>query len=548
MKKALRFIPLGGTEGVNKNMYLYEYGDDILVVDCGLGFPDQTMLGVERVLPDFSYLSDNVSKIRGIIITHGHEDHFGALPYLLSKLNVPVYSTRLVSGFIKNALGEFGIKDVHLHVFDPEKDTFSLGVFKITPFRVNHSVPDSVGYILKTPVGKIFHISDFKFDWTPINDLPFDLSKVAKEASQGVLILLSDCLGVNNEGHTQSERTIKNTFRSLLSQAKGQVLITTISSNISRIQQAVDVSLETGRKIVFVGRSLRDKVSIAQRLGYLKIRREDVVRERKAKDFPQDRLTYLVAGSYGQNDSALSRIAYGTHRSVGLQKRALVIFSADPAPPGTKILVDALVDQLIKEGADVHYYDIQENLHVSGHASRQDLALLINLVRPKFFIPLGGTLRHMRSYKGLVREIGQDSKKVFELPEGQVVEFFNNQARLGKKIKLRDVLITGFGQIDQKVLAERRGLSQRGVVVVSIVFSLGGRTEIEVASLGFVLEKDYYDLSKKAKEAVREALALKRGNLKDFRLIKEEIRKRLENFFLKATGVKPIVLVILHRC
>jgi len=546
MEKVLRFIPLGGTEGVNKNMYLYEYGKDILIVDCGLGFPDQKqeILGVERVLPDFSYLFDKAYRIRGVLITHGHEDHFGALPYFLSEINIPVFCTKLVGGFIKNALKEFGLS-VPLYIFSPEKDIFSLGAFEIVPFRVNHSVPDSVGYVIKTPIGKIFHISDFKFDWTPVMDLPFDMAKVSQQASKGALVLLSDCLGVNNEGSTQSEKTIADTFRLLLSKAKNQVLITTISSNISRIQQAIDVSLAAGRKIAIIGRSLKEKVAVAKKLGYLKLGEENIIGEKKAKNFPQNKLTYLVSGSYGQEESALFRIAYDDHQSVALQKGALVIFSADPAPPGTKIFVDALVDQLIKKGADVHYYDIQENLHVSGHASKEDLASLISLVKPKFFIPIGGTLRHMHSFKGLVEEMGQNPRKVFELSEGQVVEFSDNQARLAKKIKLKEVLLSGLGKIDEKTLRERQRLSQSGVVFISV--SLGKEVGVKITSSGFVLREDYPNLFREVKEGVGEVLASHRKRLSDVRFLETKIRESSENFFLKTTGVKPTVLVTTHE-
>lgn len=544
MEKPLRFISLGGTERVNKNMHLYEYGDDILVVDCGIDFPDPTMSGVDKILPDFSYVLKRKSKVRGILVTHGHEDHFGALPFFLSELNVPVYCTKLVGGFIRNALRELKVKDVSLKIFDPRKDIISLGAFEITPFPVNHSVPDSVGYIIKTPLGKVFHISDFKFDWTPVQGPPFDLARVALEAKQGVLALVGDCLGVNEEGYTQSEKMIEETFRSLMQGWRGQIFVTTISSNISRMQQAIDVSLEFGRKIVFVGRSVREKTRIARELGYLSVKDSSLISEREARSFPQEKLTYLISGSYGQPGSALWRAAHGLHNSISLRKDSLVIFSADPAPPGAKIWVDKIVDQLIGCGADVHYYDIQENLHVSGHASRGDLSLLIGIIRPRFFIPIGGTLRHVESYRGLVEEMGQDSRNVLGFPEGQVVEFFDGQVRLGERVELRSVLMTGFGQMDEKMLEQRQKLVEEGAVIVSVAFS-PKKTGVEIISLGFLSEKDY-GLFKKAKEEVREVLARNKRNWRDSGFIKKEIRKRLQKFLLKTTGAKPTVLVILH--
>lgn len=544
----LRFVSLGGTESINKNMHVYEHGDDVLIVDCGIDFPDPTMFGVDKILPDFSYVLKKKSQVKGILVTHGHEDHFGALPFLLSKINVPVYCTKLVGGFIRDALKELHLQDrVKLNIINPEKEILTLGAFTVVPFRVNHSVPDSVGYIIKTPVGKIFHISDFKFDWTPVQDPPFDLARVALEAKQDVLALVGDCLGVNEEGYTQSERMIEETFRLLMQKAKNQVFVTTISSNISRMQQAINVSSELGRKVVFVGRSVREKTSVARELGYLTIRDSDLISERRAKNFPQEKLTYLISGSYGQPGSALWHVAHDFHNFVSLKKSALVIFSADPAPPESKIWVDKITDQLMIYGADVHYYDIQENLHVSGHASRGDLSLLIGIIRPKFFIPIGGTLRHMRAFKGLVEEVGQDPKKVFELPEGQAVEFFDNQARLAKKIKLKDVLIGGFEKMDEETLRERQGLSQSGVVAVSITLSSGGKVDVEMSSLGFVLQKDYPDVFRKAKEEVREVLAVNRKRSSDVEFLKTEVGKRLEKFFHKATRIMPTVLITLHQ-
>lgn len=441
MKKALRFIPLGGTESVHKNMHVYEHDDDILIVDCGLDFPEpNTEEGL--IIPDISYLLEKREKIRGILITHGHEDHFGALPYILPRLNVPVYTTRLVSGFIESSLKEFRLEGkVRLNIFDPEKDILSLGCFKVIPFRVNHSVPDSVGFVLDTPAGRIFHVSDFKFDWTPVMDTPFDVSKVACLSRKGALALCSDCLGVNKEGYTRSEKDIEKTFMLFLSQAENQVFITTVSSNISRIKQAIDASRCFGRKVALLGRSIEQKVKIAQALGYLKVSPKDLLSRKEAKRFPSKRITYIVAGSYGQPGSALWRITNDEYPAVSLKKQALVIFSADPAPPGTKIQVDILIDQLIGKGANVHYYEIQENLHVSGHGSRGDLSLLARLVNPKYFIPIGGTVRHMRSYKGLIEEMGHDGSRVLELPEGQILEFFDSHPRLGMKIKLQKVLV-----------------------------------------------------------------------------------------------------------
>lgn len=545
MKEKLRFIPLGGTENVNQNMYLYESGGDILVVDCGIGFPDPTMLGVDKILPDFSYALKKKSQIKGILVTHGHEDHFGALPYFLAEARVPVYCTKLVGGFIRRGLRELGIKGVDLRVFNPETDRFKLGRFEVLPFRVNHSVPDSVGYLLKTPVGRIFHISDFKFDWTPVQDPPFDLARVTEEAKEEVLALVGDCLGVNEEGYTQSEKIIEETFRSIISSAPGQVLVTTISSNISRMQQAINVSLESGRKIVFAGRSVREKTQIARQLGYLTVNDQDLVDERKARKLPQEKLTYLISGSYGQPGSALWRVGYHQHRTISLKKNAVVIFSADPAPPGAKIWVNKMVDQLIKRDIKVHYYDIQENLHVSGHASRGDLARLIGVIKPEFFIPIGGTPRHIQSYKELVAETSQNSERVFDLISGQVVEFLPHQARLGERLALKEVLLAGFGEVDEEILGKRSDLATGGVVAVSLVFNRG-QLDVKIRSLGFVSAKDYSQVFQKARKEV-EDLVVSKKSLSDPGALRIRVRKRLEKFFSKTVGITPAVVTIIHK-
>jgi len=436
----LRILSLGGWSGVNQNMFAYESNDDILVVDCGVDFPGETMSGVEVIIPNTSYLENKKGKIRGIIITHGHEDHFGALPYLLPKLgNPPIFATRLVKGFIQAKLKEFKVVLPKFHLIDPERDAFVVGQFKIHSFRVNHSVPDSVGLCLETSAGKIFHVSDFKFDLTPVIDKVFQIRKAAKLAYPQVLALVSDCLGATTPGFTSSEQEIEKIFDQILGKAKGQVFITTISSNISRLQQAIRVSLEHNRRIVILGRSLKEKIEVARKLGYLKLNQRNVVFPQKARKLPQDKLTYLIAGSYGQSNSALARLAEGTYREVKLEKGAIVIFSADPSPPGSKEAVDTVVDKLTLKGAKIHYYEIQENLHVSGHGSAGDIRLLFALVKPKYFIPIGGDPRHIRAYSSLAKEMGAKEKQILELFNGEVVEFDRQQAQIVDKIKVKGI-------------------------------------------------------------------------------------------------------------
>ena len=479
-------MSLGGIRDVTKNMYIYEYGQDILVVDCGIGFPDSEKVGVDVIIPDTSYLERNLNRVRAIIITHGHEDHFGALPYVLPKVPVPVYATRLVTGFIKAKLEDYGLTGrFNLNLVDPEKGSFTVGNFKITPFRINHSVPDAVGYCLETPEGKVFHVPDFKFDWTPVDGRRFDVAKVVELAKNDALLLCSDCLGANSEGYTRSEQSIEQVFESIIEKAGGQLIITTISSNISRIQQAINASLKYDRKVVVVGRSISKNVLVAKELGYLKINNKDLVRAEKATDFSQNKLTYIVAGAYGQSESALYRIANNSHKFVELKKGATVIFSADPNPPGVSDAVDIVVDKLTELGAEVHYYEIQNDLHVSGHGSQGDMLLLASLVRPKYFVPIGGTARHLRAYSKLISQTGIERERVFELETGAFLEFSEGRASMGPKITVNDVYVgdSGSADISELVIADKKRIANDGLVVVTIPLKRGsvklaGRPEI----------------------------------------------------------------------
>jgi ribonuclease J len=438
----LKVLSLGGWSDVTQNIYVYETPKDIVVIDCGIGFPDDVGSEDEVVVPDISYLLERKGKIRGIVISHGHLDHYGALPFLLSKLgNPPIYASRLVRGFINSQMADFNLQSPKVNLIDPSKGAIRLGSFEIFSFRVNHSVPDSLGFCINTPAGKIFHVSDYKFDLTPVDGRVFQINKAARLAHPQVLALFSDCLGAVHPGFTSSEKEIKNIFNQIIRDTKGQLFITTLSSNISRFQQAIEASFNHGRKIVLVGRSVEEKIRVAQRLGYLNVGKKDLVPLKKAKKYSQNQLTYLIAGSYGQSNSALSRLAGDEYRDIKLEKDAVVVFSADPAPPGTKETVDTLVDKLTLKGAKVYYYEIQENLHVSGHGSANDIRLLFSLVNPKYFIPIGGNPRHVRAYSFLAEEMGAKSGQVLELFTGEVLEFSPNFARVAGKIEIKEHIV-----------------------------------------------------------------------------------------------------------
>lgn len=547
MKNKLKFIALSGTTGVTENLYVYEYGGDMIIVDCGVGFPESEMFGVDLVIPDFSYIKQNAGKLRGILISHGHEDHLGGLPFLLKDVNTTVYASKLVAGFIQDKFDDYDMKSPKISVFDPERDVLTLGVFKITPFRVSHSVPDGVGFCIDTPEGKIFHVPDYKFDWTPVDGRPFDVAKVATLASQGTLALASDALGANTPGYTESELSIENRIETIASDASGKVYLTTISSNISRIQQTINVAAKLGRKIVFIGRSIERKATIAKDLGYLFYPNDLVVKSKQASKLPPNKILYIISGSYGQPGSALYRLCMGEHDFLTIGKGDVVIFSSDPAPPGSKANVDFLVDKLIEADVDVHYYDMQEDLHVSGHGSIGDIEMLFALVKPKYYIPIGGTIRHMRAYGLIAQRMGAPEEDVLELLPGEIVEFSNQYARRAGKIPVKEVMVDGLGigDVGNVVLRDRHILSKEGIVIAIIHFDRNESVLLqkpEIMSRGFVFEQKYGSILEDASRELVKALQKKKSI--NANVVKNIAIDFLERFFYQKTGRRPMILPV----
>lgn len=543
----LKFIALSGTTDVTENLYIYEYGNDMIIVDCGIGFPESEMYGVDLVIPDFSYIVKNKHKLRGILISHGHEDHLGALPFLLKDVQAPIYATKLVAGFIEEKFSDRKTKKIKVNVIDPAKDTLSLGVFKIQMFRVSHSVPDGVGFVIGTPEGSIFHVADYKFDWTPVDGRPFDIAKAAMLASSGVLAVASDCLGSTTPGYTQSEREIEFKVEQIARDAKGQIFFTTISSNISRMQQALNVAKKLGRKVAFVGRSTEVKAQIAKDYGYLHHPENLVVPFKKARKVPKQKIMYIISGSYGQPGSALYRVANGEHDFLSASKGDTVIFSSDPAPPGSKANVDGLVDRFIEIGVDVHYYEMQEDLHVSGHGCQEDIKMLFALLKPRYYIPVGGTIRHMREYKNIAISMGAAPDSTFELMPGGIVEFNNGKGMLAGKIDVKSVLVDGLGvgDVGNVVLRDRKKLAKDGVAIVLLQVDKKGNkliTNPEVISRGFVFEKQEKGL------LIEAANLLVREIEKKQRLDRHVVRRItidfLEKYFFRLTGRRPMILPV----
>ncbi len=422
----LKIIPCGGVNNVTKNMFIYEYGHDIMVVDCGIGFPDEPGPDQELEIPDFSYLLTNQDKIRGLVISHAHFDHYGAVPHFLEKIKVPVFCSRLSREFIKKKLLEYGLKpkNVDFRIISHKDNKINLGSFKLTPFHVNHSVPQSLGLFIQIANTNIFHVSDYKFDWTPVKEKPFDIQKASSLAAQKKpLLLLSDCLGSTKSGHTESESLIEQNFEKIIAQAKGLVLITTVSSNISRIRQAISASIKVGRKVTFLGRSIKDSANIARDLGYFSEFKRYFVPDNKLKHYPFSKLTMVAAGCYAQAGSALEKLSLGKHQLLKLKESDVVIFSADPSPPGVITNVNKMIDNLTKIGVEVHYYEIQENLYVSGHGTSEDIKMLFALIKPKYLLPIGGDFRYMRTYQQLAQQMGYQKHEVILPEENQVLRF-----------------------------------------------------------------------------------------------------------------------------
>ena len=544
----IKFIAISGTTDVTENMYVYEYGNDMIVVDCGVGFPDVEMYGVDLVIPDFSYVLQNKGRLRGVIISHGHEDHLGALPFLLKDVQVPVYASKLVAGFIEDKLQDYAVKNYDLRVFDPEKDVMTLGAFKITAFRVSHSVPGGVGFAIDTPEGKIFHVADFKFDWTPVDKQPFDIKKAALLASQGALALASDCLGATTPGYTESERQIEGKIEQIVRLAKKKVFFTTISSNISRIQQALNVAKKVGRTVSFVGRSIEKKAEIAKKLGFLQYEKELVLPIRKTEKLDENRIMYIISGSYGQAGSSLYRLAEGEHDLITISQEDIVIFSSDPAPPGSKDNVDSLVDRFIEQDVEVHYYDMQEDLHVSGHGSQEDIKTIFGLISPKYFIPIGGTVRHMRAYRDIAVSMGAQAENVFELLPGEMVEFTGGQARRAGKLDIKDVLVDGLGigDVGNVVLRDRQRLAQDGIAIVLLKLDKKAGKLItlpDVISRGFVFQAKQKEFLVTA--ANRLAYEIGKRRKVDKRVVSNIAIDFLEKYFYKETGRRPMILPVI---
>ena len=549
----LKIITLSGTESVTKNLTVYEYGNDIILVDCGVGFPDDDQLGVNVVIPDFSYILERKERVRALFITHGHEDHIGAVPYLLREMNIPIYAGKLVQGFLNERVNDRPFKDlagkIKFNLMTPDTQEVVLGAFKVSAFGINHSVPSSVGYAIKTPEGTVLHMADYKIDWTTVLDPAIDLGRISELGRQGVLCLLSDCLNVTTEGYSRSETTLNDTFEDIFKNSVGrQVLITTISSNISRMYQIMDAAVKNRRKVVLVGRSIEQSVSVARRLGYLPFAEDNYIKDGEASKMKQGDVVYIIAGCYGQEGSALARVSRGEHDKVELAENSLVVFSADPNPPGVEQDVERVMSTLVLAGAEILYSKIQNNLHVSGHGTKGDLIAVAALSKAKFFIPIGGTITRMRAYSNMLGELGVEKNRVFECMEGDCVEFSHGRAQKGQKIETKPVYIDNnmTDEVNPIVIRDRDQLSTDGVFVVVIPSSENGEfypAKAEVVTRGFVYVKGSRELMDKSKQFIAKNFDKGVVKSKDWQDLKRKMESRIEDFLYKETGRRPMVIV-----
>jgi len=548
-KRKLKVIPLGGLGEIGKNITVFEYGDDIFVVDCGIAFPEDDMLGIDLVIPDISYLTKNREKVRGIVLTHGHEDHIGALPYVLKDLNVPVYGTKLTLGLLEQKLEEHGLlNNVVLNVVK-HSDVIELGCFKVEFIRSTHSIADSTALAIFTPVGTIFHTGDFKIDYTPIEGEPIDLARLAELGKKGVLLLMCDSTNVEREGYTMSEKTVGETFDEIFMNAKNRILVATFASNVHRIQQIVNAAIKFGRKIAICGRSMVNVVNVAMELGYMNVPEGLIIDIDHINKYPPEKIVIITTGSQGEPMSALTRMASGDHKKVEIIPGDLVIISANPIP-GNEKLVSRVVNDLFKKGAEVIYESLAD-IHVSGHASQEELKLIHRLIRPKYFMPVHGEYRHLKRHANLAVELGMSPENIFIMDIGKVLELTNDSAKINGSVNAGRVLVDGLGvgDVGNIVLRDRKHLSQDGLIVVVITIEGDTGNVIagpDVISRGFVYVRESEDLMEEIREVCKAALQKCNDKKKnDWSTKKSIIRDALRDFLYERTKRRPMILPII---
>ncbi len=547
-KEPLKIIPLGGIEEIGKNITVFEYGNDIVLVDCGVAFPEDDMLGIDLVIPDFTYLEKNKEKIRGLVITHGHEDHIGSVAYLLKQINVPIYATKLTIGLIKNKLEEHHLlKNAKLNTVK-QGQTIVLGKMRVEFIRSCHSIPDSVALAIHTPVGTIVHTGDFKIDYTPIDDQKIDLGRLAELGNKGVLALLSDSTNAERKGYTMSESTVGEVFDKLFMNCKKRIVIATFASNMHRVQQIVNSAVANNRKIAVCGRSMINMIQTAVELGYIHAPKNMFIDIDMIKNYTDDQLVIITTGSQGEPMSALTRMANGEHKKVNINSNDLVIISATPIP-GNEKFVAKVIDDLMKIGAEVVYSSLAD-VHVSGHACQEEQKLMLSLVRPKFFIPVHGEYRQLIAHRNTARQMGIPADNIILMKNGRVLELNDNEAKITGSVQTGKVFVDGLGvgDVGNIVLRDRQHLSQDGLIIVVLTMDSMGNVVAgpDIISRGFVYVRESENLMDDVKALINvEVMKCVDNHIKDWATIKSTIRDSLRDYIFQKTKRNPMILPII---
>ena len=549
-KKAtkIKIIPLGGLSEIGRNMTAFEYKDEILIIDCGLSFPEDDMLGIDIVIPDITYLIKNKERIKGIVLTHGHEDHIGALPYVLKKLDVPVYGTRLTLGLIEIKLKEHKLDKVHLQRVEPGQ-TIKLGEFNVEFIRTSHSIPDSCAIAIHTSLGIIFHTGDFKIDFTPIDGQLTDLHRIAELGREGILVMMADSTNVERPGSTMSESSVGETFESILRNTKQRVIVATFASNVHRIQQVLNAAHKYDRKVVVSGRSMINVTTVASELGALDIEEGLIIDVNEMDRYEDHEILILTTGSQGESMAALSRMASSEHKKLDIQDGDLVVFSASPIP-GNEKSVTRVINQLFEKGAEVIYESLAE-VHVSGHACQEELKLMHILAMPKYFIPVHGEFRHLTQHSKLAQSLGMPKENIFIGQNGTVFEFGEDYGKISGNVQAGRVLVDGLGvgDVGNIVLRDRKHLAEDGLMIVVVTITKEDGKVVagpDIISRGFVYVRESEDLMEEAREIVRCVLDdCEQQNIREWSPLKSSIRDSLREFLYQKTKRRPMILPII---
>lgn len=544
----LHIIPLGGLGEIGKNMMAIRYQDTIVVIDAGLMFPEEELLGIDMVIPDITYLIENRDKVKAILLTHGHEDHVGSLPYVLKEINVPIYGSRLTLGLVEQKLSEQGVEGADFHPTVP-RDKIKIGPFEVEFFRVSHSIPDAMGIALHTPLGIVLHTGDIKLDQTPVDGEVVDFRKLAELSEKGVLVMFGDSTNADKVGFTMSEKVVGNTFDDFFGRCEGRIIVTTFASNVHRIQQVINTASKYGRKVTIVGRSMINNVRVSMELGYMTAPDGLLIEVEEINQYRPNQIVIVTTGSQGEPMSALTRMATADHRWVAIQPGDTVIISATPIP-GNEKLVAKTVDLLFRQGAEV-VYEKGVGVHVSGHAAQEELKILLNLIRPKYFVPVHGEYRHLMKHAKLAESLGIPRSRIFVAENGQIIEVGKKKASIIGKVTAGKVLVDGLGvgDVGNIVLRDRKQLSQDGIMIVVVTLNKEIGEVVagpDIVTRGFVYVRESEQLIDEAREKVKEALdtCTKRG-VTEWAVIKAHVRDRLSKYLYDMTGRRPMIMPII---